>query len=71
MDPGDNVWNAWQGLLRYGTILSKRKADDGWTYFKVNWGEDKPYLDRIRHRKKLCGEDHKLEEYRADQIHPT
>ena len=71
MKRGDEVWNAWHGILRFGTITSKRKDDDGWTYFKVNWGNKESYLDRLRNHKMLCGDDHTLEEYRADQIHPS
>ncbi len=41
MKPGDRVWNAWQGLLRFGVIQSQTKDPDGWTYFTVDWGDDK------------------------------
>ena len=71
MKPGDRVWNAWQGLLRFGVIQSQAKHPDGWTYFTVDWGDDKDYQDRIRRRSDLIGgTEHGLTEYRADQIHP-
>jgi len=71
MKPGDRVWNAWQGLLRFGVIQSQAKDPDGWTYFTVDWADDKDYQDRIRRRSRLIGGiKHGLTQYRADQIHP-
>ena len=86
MKNGESVWNIWRGILRFGVIKSKRKDDDGWMYFVVDWTSghtaipsdlkraqqagDKAYKEQMRNRKKLSGEDHELTEYRADQIYP-
>ena len=71
MKVGNRVWNTWHGILRFGTIISKRKDDDGWTYFTVDWESDEAYRDRMSHRRGLAGgQEFSLEEYRADQIHP-
>ena len=68
MSIGQLVWNSYHGILRFGTIKSKRVDQDGWAYYKVNWHEDNTYEDAMTLRKNLCGEDHVLEEYRKDQI---
>ena len=68
MKVGDLVWNSYHGILRFGTIKSKRVDQDGWAYYKVNWHEDNTYEDAMTLRKNLCGEDHVLQEYRKDKI---
>ena len=68
MNIGQLVWNSYHGILRFGTIKSKRVDQDGWAYYKVNWHEDNTYEDAMTLRKNLCGEDHVLQEYRKDKI---
>lgn len=71
MKVGDQVWNAWQGLLRFGVIREKTSVADGWAYFKVDWHNDDAYEQRVGFRKQLTGrDDHGLFLYRADQLHP-
>ena len=65
MKIGDLVWNNYQGLMRFGTIVSKRLKEDKWAHYTVEWHDDETYEDSMAWRKKLSGEDHTLKEYRA------
>jgi len=68
MKIGDLVWNRYNGLLRFGTVINKQKKEGGWMYFIVDWHDDECYSSSMEWRKELCGEDPTLKEYRVDQI---
>ena len=68
MNIGDLVWNSYHGVLRFGTILSKRIDESGWAFYKINWHNDYVYEEAINARKKLTHKDYSLKEYRKDQI---
>ena len=68
MKIGDLVWNNYHGVLRFGTIKSKRIDVSGWAYYKIIWHSDDVYERAMRDRKKLTHIDHRIEEYRKDQI---
>ena len=70
MNIGQLVWNNYHGVLRFGTISSKRVDEAGWAFYKVNWHSDNIYEEAMDFRKKLTHTDHRLEEYRKDQITP-
>jgi len=70
MNIGQLVWNNYHGVLRFGTISSKRVDETGWAFYKVNWHCDNIYEEAMDFRKKLTHTDHRLEEYRKDQITP-
>jgi len=67
MKTGDLVWSYHNGLLRFGTVVSKRK-ENKWAYFTVNWHADDAHAQDIQWRKKLTHIDHSLKEYRADML---
>ena len=71
MKVGDLVFNSYHNILRFGTIQRKRIDQDGWAYFKVKWHCDGTYERAMSNREKLCGKDHRLYEYRKDQIKPV
>ena len=68
MKVGDLVWNNYHGVLRFGTVKSKRIDESGWAYYKVNWHSDDVYERAMNIRKKLTHTDHRMKEYRKDQI---
>ena len=68
MNIGDLVYNNYHGVLRFGTVQSKRIDQSGWAYYKVNWHADETYEEAMDLRQKLTHENHRLEEYRKDQI---
>ena len=68
MKIGDLVFNKYHGIIRFGTIKTKRIDENGWAYFKIVWHSDHIYEDAMTHREKLTRKKHKLQEYRADQI---
>ena len=68
MNIGDLVYNTYHGILRFGTVQSKRIDTTGWAYFKITWHDDNAYENAIAHREKLTNKKYKLEEYRADQL---
>ena len=68
MSIGDLVYNNYHGVLRFGTIQSKRIDESGWAYYKVNWHADETYEEAMNLRQKLTHKNHRLEEYRKDQI---
>jgi len=68
MNIGQLVWNNYHGVLRFGTISSKRVDETGWAFYKVNWHSDKVYEEAMDLREKLTHTNHRLEEYRKDQI---
>ena len=71
MNIGQLVWNNYHGVLRFGTINSKRVDETGWAFYKVNWHCDDVYERAMDLREKLTHTDHRLEEYRKDQITPV
>ena len=71
MNIGQLVWNNYHGVLRFGTINSKRIDETGWAFYKVNWHCDDVYERAMDLREKLTHTDHRLEEYRKDQITPV
>ena len=71
MKVGDLVWNKYSDILRFGTIQQKRINEDGWAFFKVKWHCDITYERAMVNREKLCRKDHRLYEYRKDQIKPV
>tara|TARA_R100000388_G_C7179490_1_gene127926 strand:- start:23 stop:349 length:327 start_codon:yes stop_codon:yes gene_type:complete len=68
MEIGKLVWNNYHGILRFGTIKSKRIDQSGWAFYKVKWHDDRVYENALRHRENLTNKKHNLEEYRSDQI---
>ena len=70
MNIGDLVYNNYHSVLRFGTISSKRIDETGWAFYKVNWHSDKVYEEAMDLREKLTHTNHRLEEYRKDQITP-
>ena len=68
MKIGALVWNNYHGMLRFGTIKTKRIDDSGWAFYKVKWHNDKIYEESMKFREKLSHKNYKLEEYRKDQI---
>ena len=65
---GALVWNNYHGILRFGTVQSKRIDETGWAFYKVKWHSDKVYEESMKFREKLTSKNYKLEEYRKDQI---
>ena len=68
MEIGKLVWNDYHGILRFGTIKSKRIDQSGWAFYKIKWHDDRVYEESMKFREKLTNKKHELEEYRADQI---
>ena len=68
MNIGDLVYNTYHNVLRFGTVQSKRIDQSGWAYYKVNWHADETYEKAMDLRQKLTHKNHRLEEYRKDQI---
>jgi hypothetical protein len=68
MNIGDLVWNSYHGIMRFGTVISKRIKTNKWAYFTVKWHDDEAYEKSMAWRQKLGGGDHTLKEYRADLL---
>ena len=68
MKVGDLVWTNSYGILRFGTITSKRIGDHMWAFFKVQWHDDHLYEKIINNKDNLLDSDSISDEYRADQI---
>ncbi len=66
MKIGALVWNNYHGILRFGTIKTKRIDDSGWAFYKVKWHSDKIYEESMKFREKLSHKNYKLEEYRKE-----
>jgi hypothetical protein len=63
----DVVYNNFHGIRRYGIVIDKYKKGS-WSYVKVQWVDDDLYEHAMNWRKKLGQGDHRLHEYRVDQI---
>ena len=63
MKIGDLVWNNYQGLMRFGTVVSKRLKEDKWARYVIKWHDDETYKKSMAWRKKLSGDDYALKEY--------
>ena len=70
MKVGDLVYNTYHNILRFGTIQTIRLDKSGWSYYKVNWHADETYEYSMDRRQRLTHKNHRLEEYRKDQIAP-
>ena len=70
MNIGDLVYNTYHNVLRFGTIQSTRIDQSGWAFYKVNRHADETYEEAMDLRQKLTHKDHRLQEYRKDQITP-
>ena len=68
MKIGDLVWNIYHGLMRFGTVTSKRLKENKWAYYTVDWHDDETYERSMAWRKKLSGQDHTLREYKGNLI---
>ena len=68
MNIGQLVWNNYHGVLRFGTIKSKRIDESGWAYYKIDWHSDDVYERAMDLRERLTHTDHRMEEYRKDQV---
>ena len=53
IDVGTFVMNFHHGLLRMGVVKSKRKDEQGWTNFTVDFFEDDIHKARVAWDKKL------------------
>ena len=68
---GSLVMNHYRGILRLGTIQSKRKDPEGWMNYRIHFFEDQVYQASEKHRSFLAGEDYFKEVYRCDEIRPV
>jgi hypothetical protein len=63
----DVVYNNFHGIRRYGVVVDKY-TKDSWAYVKVQWVDDEKYESAMSWREKLGQGDHRLHEYRVDQV---
>jgi hypothetical protein len=74
MKVGQTVFNEWHGIRRYGVVMTLEEKDEGqivpWTYARVKWFDDEPYLAVTKNTNKLRndGSDCSKTEYRVDKL---
>jgi hypothetical protein len=68
MKIGDLIWNHYNGLLRFGTVVDKKIKKDKWAYFIIDWHADEDYEKAQAWRKGLTSTNYTLKEYRGDQL---
>jgi hypothetical protein len=69
---GTLVWSGYSGLLRVGTVVSKRIAENGWAYFTIEWHDDGRYESVQNYYRSLNPNgEYGLKEYKASFVHPV
>ena len=71
IDIGSFVMNYHHGLLRFGIVQSKRKDEQGWAQYTVDWLEDEIHDTNAEWVENMTGTQKKPAEYRADWIKPV
>ena len=72
IDIGTLVWTGHSGLLRVGTVVSKRHAENGWAYFTIEWHDDEKWQSAQDYYNSMNpGVEYGLKEYKASYIHPV
>jgi hypothetical protein len=71
IDVGSFVMNYHHGLLRMGVVESKRKDDQGWTCFTVNFFEDDIHKAAVDWDKKLNVKKARTNEFRGEYLKPV
>jgi hypothetical protein len=71
IDVGSFVMNYHHGLLRMGVVESKRKDDQGWTCFTVNFLEDDIHKAAVDWDKKLNVKKARTNEFRCEYLRPV
>ena len=71
IDIGSFVMNYHHGLLRFGIVQSKRKDEQGWAQYTVDWLEDEIHDTNAEWVENMTGTQKKPTEYRADWIKPV
>ena len=71
IDIGSFVMNYHHGLLRFGIVQSKRKDEQGWAQYTVDWLEDDMHESNAEWVENMTGTQKKPTEYRADWIKPV
>tara|TARA_Y100000310_G_scaffold323459_1_gene383809 strand:+ start:1238 stop:1588 length:351 start_codon:yes stop_codon:yes gene_type:complete len=72
IDIGTLVWSGYSGLLRVGTVVSKRIAKNGWVYFTIEWHADETYQrTQDYYRSMNPNREYGLKEYKASFVHPV
>ena len=71
IDVGSFVMNYHHGLLRMGVVESKRKDDQGWTCFTVNFFEDDIHKAAVDWDKKLNVKKARTNEFRSEYLKPV
>ena len=68
IDIGAFVMNYHHGLLRFGIVQSKRRDEQGWAQYTVDWLEDDLHESNAVWVKNMTGIQKKPTEYRADWL---
>ena len=73
MKVNDTVFQNYGGLHRYGKIkeIKENLKNDGWSWFKIEWVDDDPFVRSQRWKAEMRNEDsdHFIPKYyRADDI---
>ena len=68
IDVNSLVRNNYHGIMRYGTVIKKVVRADGWAYYKIEWHHDQDYQEAAAWRNEISGKDHRIEEYRGDDL---
>ena len=68
IDIGAFVMNYHHGLLRFGIVQSKRRDEQGWAQYTVDWLEDDMHESNAVWVKNMTGTEKKPTEYRADWL---
>ena len=68
IDIGAFVMNYHHGLLRFGVVQSKRRDEQGWAQYTVDWLEDDMHESNAVWVKNMTGTEKKPTEYRADWL---
>ena len=68
IDIGSFVMNYHHGLLRFGIVQTKRKDEQGWAQYTVDWLEDDMHESNAVWVKNMTGTEKKPTEYRADWL---
>ena len=71
IDVGTFVMNFHHGLLRMGVVEPKRKDEQGWTHFTVDFFEDDIHDARVEWDKKLNSKKVWTNEFRAEYLKPV
>ena len=70
IDNGSMVWCGYGGVLRFGTVQSRRLDDNGWAYYTIKWHADEARERANEYNASINpNREYDLSEFRSSQVH--